>query len=745
MNAFFTKFFASFLSAWIMLCSILFPNFYYKKYFSAAAPSNLSSFTKKDAELVTDADFYVSVTGDDTNDGSFAAPFATIAKARDTVRTLEKTGRSGITIAVMAGEYRVAGLSFDQTDSGTADCPITYCAYGDGEVVLNGGITIPSESFTKITDESVLARLCDDAKSNVVCAKLTDFSLTAADWDKIYTIGTYNTAAQYDGDYVGELYCELFMNDTRMALARYPNEGFLQTGKVVRAGLGLESDGNPTKVENWYSIRNPYSDVYKLDRKLTKRISSWQTLDDVWMFGFWKYDWADASSPIGEFDPEARTISPKFVSLFGAKEDAPYYFFNVFEELDCAGEWYLERSSGTLYMYPTGDMSSASIDLSLTNGNIITASNVNYLTVSGFTVKGTRGDAISISGNGNKVCDCLIKNVAGYALRMSGYNNVATRNEITRTGKGGIVLSGGDRATLTAGNNIADNNLIHDWSEIYQTYQPAVSLSGVGNICSHNEIYNSPHEAITYDGNNHIIEYNNIHDVCLLSDDAGAIYAGRHWDYYGTVIRYNCIYDLGSDGHKPNGIYMDDALSGQTIYGNVLINIPQKALHLGGGRDLNVYNNIIINCKEDPVSYDSRARSGALEGGWFTHSVKDGDMWTWLRQSPWKSEVWNVAYPQMTKFSEDFSDPDSANFVPNPSYSTVTGNLILDDEASIGNVDEAVYRFSTVDNNAIYKTRKINEFFVDAENGDYTIADNSPVYSFLPEFKSINISEIGRY
>lgn len=100
-----------------------------------------------------------------------------------------------------------------------------------------------------------------------------------------------------------------------------------------------------------------------------------------------------------------------------------------------------------------------------------------------------------------------------------------------------MILTGGDRETLTSSENVVTNNLIYDWSQVYRTYQAAVSLNGVGAVCSHNEIYNSPHEAITYSGNNHVIEYNVIHDVVLESSDAGAIYAGRSWSYYGNVIR----------------------------------------------------------------------------------------------------------------------------------------------------------------------------------------------------------------
>ncbi len=69
---------------------------------------------------------------------------------------------------------------------------------------------------------------------------------------------------------------------------------------------------------------------------------------------------------------------------------------------------------------------------------------------------------------------------------MNGSNNLAYNNGITHTGKGGIYISGRDTENLTPGNSKADNNYIHDWSEIYQTYQPAVTLLGVGNVCSHN-------------------------------------------------------------------------------------------------------------------------------------------------------------------------------------------------------------------------------------------------------------------
>lgn len=715
----------------------------YKNY-RVASPVLGQEITER-GDKMTDFDFYVSVNGNDNNDGSREAPFLTIQRAVEAVRNTDKSGKDGINVCITEGEYRVSSLVFTKEDSGTETCPVTY--YAEGEVILNGGATLSPDDFVSVKEYPDIAdRLTEEAKEKVYVLDVTKepYGLTSEDWGKIYAIGSYNTANKYDGDFVGPLYCELFVNDQRQTLARYPDSGFLYTEKVISTGDGYESNGATTKSEAWSEARNPESDVYEIKNDLAEQIDSWQTFDDVWMMGYWKYDWADASTPIGDFNKENRTLSPKFVSLYGTKIDAPYYFFNVLEELTAEGEWYLDRKNGLLCLYTANGFSQAQIDISLSLDCIIKA-DADYLTFDGFTVKGTRGDAISITGNNNTVQHCLIKNVAGNALIMDGYNNLAYNNEITRTGRGGIILNGGDSETLTAGNNKADNNYIHDWSEIYLTYQPAVTLNGVGNICSHNEMVNSPHEAITWSGNNHTIEYNLIHDVCLLSDDAGAIYSGRRWDWYGTVIRYNAIYNLGSDGHTPDGIYLDDALSGHEVYGNLLINIPKLGIHLGGGRDLEVWGNIIINAGQHPISYDARAREGALENGWFNHSSKkDGDMWQNLYNSPWQSEIWQTAYPQYKSYIEDFEKSEEAGFVPNPGNSTVSGNIILDKAASIGNISEAAEKFSDISGNAIFKLSKLDNIFTDAENGDYTILNMDKIREQIPDFEEIPLNAIGR-
>ena len=696
---------------------------------------------------------YVSPDGDDSAVGNADAPFATLEGARDAIRKLDKSKYKGISVIIRDGDYNVSNLTFTAEDGGTEDCPITYAAEHAGKAVLNGGVTLNPADFTLVTDAAVSARLSDDAREQVRVIDLGKMGITSDDYGKIYTIGTSTTASYYDGDWVGPQYAELFFNNQRMSIARYPNEGWLSTGNIAQAGDSYYTGDDPTYRETdktWANRRNHKPYVYEISQELTDRLSGWKTFDDVWMYGYWFYDWADASSPVGDFDPEANQLSPKFVSYHGAKVGAPYYFFNVFEELDAPGEWYLDRENALLYLYADADtdFDSADISLSLSCDNIITVDKADWLTFDGLVVKGTRGDAIETTGNHNTVKNCCITSVGGNALIMTGYENLASRNEITRTGQGGILLNGGDSETLTPGNNIAENNLIHDWSEVQLTHHPGVMLTGIGNICRHNEMFNSPHHAIDFEGNNHVIEYNYIHECVLLSNDAGAIYSGRHWDWYGTVIRYNYIAHLGDEKHTPNGIYLDDALSGITVYGNLLVDIPNHCMFLGGGRDIDIRNNIFVMDKNTtsakaPLRYDARAYDG-LNGDWYG-DVREGanGMWENLQNSPWQTDVWQKAYPQMARIKLDPDATEDPDFPALPSYSTVSGNLIC--SRNDYNISPYVEKYGTVENNPKYDPDRVdfNTLFVDPEAENFHLIAGCDVYTQLPDFEDLPIEEMG--
>ena len=697
-----------------------------------AAPAGLSTFTPKEYGLVEDADFYIAVDGCDNNDGSFEHPFATIEKARDVIRTLDKAGRSGITVAVKAGEYHFESITFSAEDSGTADCPIIYCAYGDGEVILNAGVSLNPGDFAVVSGEAA-ERIHADAKGKVVSIDLTKLGISLEQIGAMHAIGAYHTAYKYDGDYDGASNCELFVNNIRQTTARWPNNEYLKTGKVLDHGEPWESDENPhVKIEGWEDLRNPRGETYRVSQELADHINSWATLEDVWMYGYFTADWAPSSTPIENFDYNAKTLQNKFVALYDSREGMPYYFYNVLEELDVPGEWYIDRNTGILYMYEPENLAEAEIVLSLSADSMITIDNANYLTLRGLTLQGSRGHGVEAWGDHNTIEACLIRNISGTGIRMVGYNNLIASNEITRTGIGGVYIEGGDFETLTPGNNWVYNNHIHHWGELDGIH--GIQVRGVGQHISHNEMHDYIDVAVNYYGNNHIIEYNVIHDVSLETTDGGAIYCGRSWTMYGNVVRYNCIYNVGDGSFSfPNGIYCDDGLSGQQIYGNLIINVPSDGIKLGGGHDNEIWGNIIINC-ESPIHgvgslYEQNIQDTLLPE--FLNSFKDND-------------AWKKAYPILQQLYWDESRPDDPYLVMHPARNKTNGNICINTKGFFGTVDDNIAKYSDFSGNATYKMEVIDQIFVDPANGDYRLPEDSIVYELIPDFQQLPIEKMGR-
>ena len=702
------------------------------------APVGFSTYTQKENVLVENADFYVAVDGNDANDGSFAHPFATLEKARDAVRAMDKTGKTGITVALKAGEYRISSITFTEADSGTETCPITYCAYGDGEVILNAGVSLDPADFETVTGTQV-ERIAASARKQVVCLDLTKYGITFADYGNLHAIGAYSTAYKYDGDYTGDANCELYVDNAPQTIARYPNEGWLKTGQVLEHGQPYESNDNPhVKVEGWEELRNPRGETYSVDKKLADRINGWAELDTVWMFGYFTADWAPSSSVIGNFDYENRTLQNKFVARYDTTDmPANYYFYNVLEELDAEGEWYLDRENSVLYLYRAENFENARISLSLSTQVALAVENADWLTFRGFVLEGTRSDALCIRGDHNTVESCLIRNVAGKGILVDGYHNLIADNEITQVGSTAVSVRGGDRETLTPGNNRVYNNLIHDWTGGNNV--SGVRLDGVGQHVDHNEFYNSNDSAIDYDGNNHIIEYNLIYDMSLSASDAGAIYSGRSWTDYGCIVRYNAIYNMGKSGFsQPNGIYLDDGLAGQQIYGNLLVNVPQAGIKLGGGRDNEIWGNILINTTDNGIQ--------GLEGVFFgsmTSNVRDSLKPDW-ENSPKDTPIWQEAYPELAKTFWDETKLDDPYFVANAANNRVVGNILVNIDGEIGEINEKLRQLSDISGNAVYTLDALKDIFVDPAKGDYRLKEDSVIYDLIPDFEQLPLEKIGR-
>lgn len=695
-------------------------------------------------------ELFVSTLGAPTGDGSRSLPFANIEGARNAIRKLQgKLPDEGITVTVLPGEYSTRGLSFGPEDSGTEGSRICYRAETPGAVCLNSGVTLKWEDFVPASEEVKKKLICPEAREKVLQLDLKKYGLASEDLGKLYAYGAYTTADKYT-DAEGPMYCELFCGENRMTLSRYPNEGYLLIQKVLDNGDASETydTGKTVKLlDKWEKMKSPRGGTFQMDEETVHRIRRWSNGEDRWIFGFFKWDWADASTRITKLDAEKGTITTEHAAYYGFTagghgQGGRYYFYNILEELDQPGEWYLDRNEAMLYFYPPEGAENLPLTLSVSERDVLTLDHADFLTFSGFCFQGSRGNAVTAVGNSNKIENCSVRLMGGGGIQMTGNDNQVCHCEISRVGSYGIRLTGGDRQTLTESRNVAAYNTIHHWSEVINTYQGGITLNGVGGLAAHNELHHSPHTAIFYTGNNHVMEYNQIHDVCLNTRDAGAIYSGRSYTWYGNIIRYNYLYWVGSDMGEAHGIYFDDNLSGQTAYGNILEDIRGAAFLIGGGREIVLKHNLMIRA-DWSIHYDARGREGLLEGGWYGYALaphteevarlKEVDICSrqWAKQYPRLAKLkWSAVPPDGVAESEYYDDPD---FALNPSYSVIRDNVFCQCAGCWSTRHPSVAEYSDFTEEGNLQLDTEIEFSFTKENGP-CFPKGSEIFKKIPDF-----------
>ena len=91
-------------------------------------------------------EFFVSPSGNDQQAGSESAPFATLARARDAVREVDRAGGRDIRVWLRGGRYRLLEtVVFSMKDSAGTGSRVVYASYPGEKAVLSGATPLPGE------------------------------------------------------------------------------------------------------------------------------------------------------------------------------------------------------------------------------------------------------------------------------------------------------------------------------------------------------------------------------------------------------------------------------------------------------------------------------------------------------------------------------------------------------------------------------------------------------------------------
>jgi len=653
----------------------------------------------------------------------------TLEEARDYVRTLDKKNYSGIEVVLEAGTYVLDDtFTLTEEDSGTADCPITYRANGD--VTVTGAVELKSSDFSPAEGEAT-QWFKDEAKDNIVSFDLKAIGYSATMMTELYESNALSIVTRVP---------MLYHGDERLVLARYPNEGYITSAE------GTEIEGGESAAVDLVTPLYVY-----FGEEYADTVRSWHAIEDTYVWQKLSYFWCDESSDVRSVDPEKPMVTVSFTGGHDPQDyGMPLYFYNIPEELDYPGEYFIDEDS-ILYVYKYEDFDGSVLSIPTVETGVY-VQGADYLTFDGIHFTSFSGTALNVYADHFTLKNCKISNATDCGARIVGDDNLIERNELTNLYQEGLHVGGGDEETMELSHTVVTNNKIHDFGQD-EKYSYGLSLAGVGVNANHNEIYDCPHIAVYFSSNLCVFEYNYVHDCVLRADDVGALACDGEFGAFGNTVRYNYITDIGPtepvfmcgeiDCYFPkcgaSAIYWDCMGSGQTMYGNVINHVYGNSL-MSSGKMHKYENNLIVACAKHAIELNCDFYSSYFYGdnaGRGAREVPD-----------YFTEGLLKTFPELAalEFTEDAATADNPTFWSAPTGGVVRNNIVYTDKGYRSkemnyalkpySIEKYIYDFSTIELN--------DEIFVNSKRGGYDIDELVKEHAdtlgmTYEEFKSVGI------
>ena len=706
-----------------------------------------SHYTEKPYPLVEDADIYVSTDGNDENSGSFDSPLATFAGAVARVREIKAAKTEGdIVVAFRTGNYGPVELELTAEDGGSPEQRIVYCRYGDGDVVFENGVTVKEEDFVPLDD-----------------ADLSLFAPKSAGRIKKADIGSVIPAIPDYDDF------SLFSDAGVCDVARYPD----------RYPDGSDQFFRAAETYDWYNL-NVFNTV------LQRRFASYDdsVFPEMRIYGYILRGFRKDAYEIKSYDRETHllavgaTTATEFGGLLrlgwrdSDGEGIRMIVQNVPSELTAKGEYWVDRSTGTLYVYdpegdyhiplPHGEKRLRGVpDYETGNGYAaapaycgIYAENAGYITLRGLRFTDCVGEFIvGFRTSGFEIDRCSFDRCTGrnqllfeYSLPDDPLGLRVTDSEFgASVGRHVYVFDEADGADrFTNRSDVIIDNCLFSRANLGYDAEASVNLHCCsGGTVSHNRFENCCRCGVMFTGScDVVIEYNDFDSVMTNSDDGGVTYA---WgDVIGNnVIRYNLYGPVtgGSVGRFSH--YCDDGDCGTVMYGNLLF-LSGSVMYHGAGRDNALCSNILIGqIGADVGSYTEEileyGEEYVLLNNYSDSYLKQ--CWDAVREYiatvPGYAEALEERRPGATGLVFDFSRADEKDFFLAPT-NTLTDNLFINEEADVRiGLNQNAADYCAVSGNRAYRNDE-NPVFVNPTRGDYRIREDA-------DFPDIHFEEIGRY